>query len=306
MSLVPTIGAVMIGDLVSVALYGLTTHQVYVYLQRSWTKDPWKLKAFIVYIWLLETVHTFLISSFLFRSVIIEFGNPAALLVTQVSDDVTTLITGLIIFSVHLFYIRRLWILGTGGSFRWLLCGVVTALAVCHLALETVVMVLTFKFPQFSEFHRITAYYTGSLAVAAACDMIIAGSMWYLLTSRRTGVKRLVNRILTFTITTGALTSVVDIAILICFVAMPDNLIYLSMYNLVNNLYANSLIAMINARESLGKISAGANTSIALSNVMRTGSDNTVSPSRGNGSNSQELSKVRRSEIEVFQTQGAT
>ena len=37
---------------------------------------------------------------------------------------------------------------------------------------------------------EIKGAYTGSMAVAAACDIVIAGAMWHLLDSRRSGVKR--------------------------------------------------------------------------------------------------------------------
>ncbi|KAI0730580.1 hypothetical protein C8Q76DRAFT_715357 [Earliella scabrosa] len=220
------------------SLYGLTTLQTCLYFQKSWKSDSWRLKAFVVFVWLLETAHVCLISSFLFHTLIIEYGNPAALLVTRVSDDVTTLITGFIILSVHLFYVRRLWILSGKTTYRLLIVGVVTTLAIVHFGLTVAVMVLTFKFPAFSQFHRITGYYTGSMAVAAADDMLIAGAMAHLLSIHRGGTRStntLVNRFITFSVATGALTSLVDLAILICFVAMPNNLVYLAMYNLVNN-----------------------------------------------------------------------
>ncbi|KAI1791874.1 hypothetical protein LXA43DRAFT_1181510 [Ganoderma leucocontextum] len=294
-ALVPTFGAVLIGDMISAGLYGLTTLQVYLYFQKCWNTDPPRLKAFIFWVWLLETVHIFLISAFIFRSLVIEFGDPAALTVTRVSDDVTTAITGLIIFSVHMFYTRRLWILSEGSRYRVPLTLTVVLLAITHFGLEIAVMLLTFKFPLFADFHRITAAYTGSLGVAAGCDLIIAIAMWYFLHSRRSGLKStnaMVNRIITFVIMTGSLTSVVDIATLISFVVMPNNLVYLSMYNLVNNLYANSLLAMINARETLGKMPIGGDTSFALSDFRA--SDNTATnPPRGlNGQTSSDLSKM--------------
>ncbi|TBU61794.1 hypothetical protein BD310DRAFT_146358 [Dichomitus squalens] len=58
-----------------------------------------------------------------------------------------------------------------------------------------------------------------------------------------------------------------DVAILICFIAMPNNLVYLALYNTINNLYANSLLAMINAREALSRIPVGVRTSITLSDL---------------------------------------
>ncbi|KAM5530940.1 hypothetical protein V8D89_015385 [Ganoderma adspersum] len=86
-SLVPTFGAVLIGNFISAALYGLTTLQVYLYFRKRWSVDPMRLKSFIFYIWLLETVHACQLVAFLFRSLIVEFGNIAALQVTRVSED---------------------------------------------------------------------------------------------------------------------------------------------------------------------------------------------------------------------------
>ncbi|EGO00135.1 hypothetical protein SERLA73DRAFT_72873 [Serpula lacrymans var. lacrymans S7.3] len=35
---------------------------------------------------------------------------------------------------------------------------------------------------------------------------------------------------------------------------MPNNVIYLALYQFINNLYANSLLATLNARESLREV----------------------------------------------------
>ncbi|EIN09721.1 hypothetical protein PUNSTDRAFT_44016 [Punctularia strigosozonata HHB-11173 SS5] len=265
MSLVPTTGAVLIGIFISSArvLWGLMTSQVYIYMQRNWNKDTWRLKSYIVYI---------------------------------CSDDVNTGITLLRVAFMDSFVLLCLTpneplklSLFEVSNKNYILVGVVTILAFAHFGLEMAVMALTFVFPKFSQFRRITGYYTGSMAVAAADDIIIALAMTYYLSTRRTGIRRtntLVNRIITYVITTGALTSVIDIAILICFVVMPDNLVYLSMYQFVDNLYANSLLAMyvvlsifwahrfiqvintnprLNAREMLSQASYGS-TTIAFSN----------------------------------------
>ncbi|KAI0352113.1 hypothetical protein OH77DRAFT_1428888 [Trametes cingulata] len=251
----PTLGATLIGCLVNAGLYGLTTFQMFNYYQLSWRVDSWWIKVYVSFIWVLETIHTFLVARFLYRCTIIDFGNYREISVTDIADDTTTAVTGLIVFSVHLFYIRRLWIL---SGRNLLLVGIVTILAFAHFGLELAVMALTFVFPEFSQFHKITAYYTGSLAVAAADDILIALSLCYLLYTRRTGIRgtdTLVNRIIAYSVMTGALTSIIDIVILTCFVTMPDSLVYLAIYDLLPNLYANSLLAMLNAREALYKMS---------------------------------------------------
>ncbi|EGO04143.1 hypothetical protein SERLA73DRAFT_175928 [Serpula lacrymans var. lacrymans S7.3] len=277
--LVPTLGAVLIGNFISTTLYGMTSMQIYYYYSKFWNKDARNIKSVVLLLWLLETVHTFLICSFTWRSLVLEFNDPAARARTQVSDDVTTGITGSIIFLVHCFYARRIWILSLRNK---LLVSIVSILAVCHFVLEIGVMALTFKWPEFSQFHRIEPYYTASLAVAAANDIIITVSIVYLLASRRSGLKStntIVSRIISYVISSGVLTSVTDVAILICFVTMPGNLIYLALYQFINNrmcstisifnvcdkgtdidpVYANSLLATLNARESLREVPASAN-----------------------------------------------
>ncbi|KAI0766216.1 hypothetical protein BD413DRAFT_615364 [Trametes elegans] len=302
----PTAGAALIGVFISTAMYGLTTFQMYHYYQLSWRVDSWWIKAYVFYVWCLETLHAFLCCAFVYRFAIINFGNYAAFAVTSKSDDVVTGVTGLIMLSVHLFYVRRLWILSDKNI---LLVGLVTLLAFGHFALEMVVMAVTFKFPQFTEFHRVTAYYTGSLALAAADDIIIAVSLCYLLYTRRTGIRStdtLVNRIITYSVMTGAVTSVIDLAILICFITMPNNLVYLGLYDFAPNLYANSLLAMLNARDALQKMAAASTTGSALTGTstfalgdLRGGSGPAIAVAMGDSERSRETNgppRLRRVE----------
>ncbi|KAI0311299.1 hypothetical protein OF83DRAFT_770714 [Amylostereum chailletii] len=271
-NLVPTLGAMLIGDLISVTMYGLTTAQAYFYFQGKGRSDKPLVRLFVFFIWLLETVHAFLVGAYLFNSLIVDAGNFPALLTTKISDDVVTQFTALIIVSVHLFYARRLWILSEKNV---LLVSVVVILAVLNFGFEMAVMALTFKYRAFSEFHaRDTPYFVAALALAAADDILIAASMTVILNRKRSGWKStdtLVNKIVLYSIATGAITSVFDILILVCYLAMPNNLVYLCMFNFINNLYANSLLAMLNARDSFNKRpghSSGLATSLALTDFQ--------------------------------------
>ncbi|KAI0766214.1 hypothetical protein BD413DRAFT_158281 [Trametes elegans] len=260
----PTAGATLIGVFISTAMYGLTTFQMYRYYQLSWCVDSWWIRAYVFYVWCLETLHAFLCCAFVFKFAIINFGNYTAFGVTSKFEDVFTGVTALLMLSVQLFYVRRIWILSDKNM---LLASVVTLLAFGHFALEMVVMAVTFKYPEFTEFHMVTAYYTVSLALAAADDILIALSLSYLLYAKRSGIKStdtLVNRIITYSVMTGTLTSVIDLAIIICFVSMPNNLVYLALYDSAPNLYANSLLAMLNARESLQKMAAVGSMGVEL------------------------------------------
>ncbi|KAJ7608369.1 hypothetical protein FB45DRAFT_946536 [Roridomyces roridus] len=248
--LVPTMGASLVGVFVSTFLYGITTLQTYFYVENYWSKDSRGLRYTVALLWLLETAHTALACTFIFRMLILNFGDTEALLFTTVSDDVTHGVLGATIFVVHCFYVWRLWIF-TRNIF---LAGLVFLLALGHLVFEIVVMAILFEFPAFSEFHRATPFFTTAMTMAVAADIIIAVAMATNLKSKQQRVKEtnsLLNKLIAYIVSTGLLTSVVDIIILATFLGMPDNLVYLCFLNFINNFYANSMLAMLNARRSL-------------------------------------------------------
>ncbi|KAF7339244.1 hypothetical protein MVEN_02002200 [Mycena venus] len=106
----------------------------------------------------------------------------------------------------------------------------------------------------FREFHRATPYFTTAVVTAICADVIIAVSMAMNLREKQNSIKKtnsLLNRLIAYIISTGVLTSVVDIIILGTFLGMPNNLVYLCFLNFINTLYANSMLALLNARSSL-------------------------------------------------------
>ncbi|KAI0312133.1 hypothetical protein OF83DRAFT_1176920 [Amylostereum chailletii] len=271
--IVPTLGAMLIGALISVAMYGLATGQVLFYFQGRGGSDKPLIKLFVGALRLvLETIHTFLVGTFLFKSLIRDDGNFVAILVTRASDDLTTGFTALIIFSVHLFYAHRLWILGDKNA---ILISVVVILAVLDFGFEMAIMILTLKHRAFSGFHAqdavLSPYFVAALTLALATDIVIAVWMSIVMNRKRSGYRgtdTLINKIILYTIATGAVTSVFDVIILICNLAIPDSLAYLAIFAFIPNLYASSLLVMLNARNFFnhrpGHLNNIAATSLAL------------------------------------------
>lgn len=73
-----TLGALLIGIVITAALYGLTTLQTYQYFRTS-SADPYLFKATIFLLWILDTVHEVLIVQSLWTYVIVDFGNTTAI-----------------------------------------------------------------------------------------------------------------------------------------------------------------------------------------------------------------------------------
>jgi len=104
-------------------------------------------------------------------------------------------------------------------------------------------------FPVFYDIVKI------SLSLGVATDMIIAGSLSFYLHTSRSGMEStntLINKLMVYTINNGILTSVFDIIVL-GFVTDVHNLIFFSIFQVVGNLYTNSMMATLNARHLLSQ-----------------------------------------------------
>ncbi|EEB91558.1 hypothetical protein MPER_10061, partial [Moniliophthora perniciosa FA553] len=91
------------------------------------------------------------------------------------------------------------------------------------------------------------------LSCTAAEDVICAVALSYYLHRNRSGVKStdtLINKLIVHAINNGALTSLASISAVIVLVPIPKNLVYLAIYEVVGNLYANSLLSTLNSRRS--------------------------------------------------------
>ncbi|KAJ6468282.1 hypothetical protein C8R45DRAFT_1218790 [Mycena sanguinolenta] len=276
--LVPTMGVSLVGVFVSAILYGVTSLQTFMYFQTYSHKDPRVLKSTVILLWLFETAHTVLACGFIFRLLILNFGDFAALEITAVSDEMTQGMLAVIVFIVQCFYAHRLWIF-TRNIY---LTVIVVAMILGHLAFEIVTLYVVIRFPNFTDFHdKVTPYFTAAMVLAAASDTIIAITMALYLqrnryhdTFQRTNT--LLNRLIKYIVSTGALTSMVDVIVLTTYLAMPNNLVYIGFLNIVNNFYANSMLAMLNAREFLRSTETGASDIV----MNTTGSPHTTDRSR--------------------------
>jgi len=107
-----------------------------------------------------------------------------------------------------------------------------------------------------ADLHTLAWAGLASLACDAACDSFITLTLVYYLHTSRTGFKRtesLINRLITWTINTGLLTSIFAIADFICILTMESNLVYVGVFFVVSKLYTNSILASVNMRATLKK-----------------------------------------------------
>ncbi|KAK7027238.1 hypothetical protein VNI00_015327 [Paramarasmius palmivorus] len=113
---------------------------------------------------------------------------------------------------------------------------------------STVFTIKAFALPSLAEVSKITHYGTASLAAGACADIATAFALCYFSTDYAQGRDTLVNNLVRYAISTGAITSVVSIACLILFNLMPDNFVFISVYFVLSKCYAVSFMATLNTR----------------------------------------------------------
>ncbi|KAL0953747.1 hypothetical protein HGRIS_004936 [Hohenbuehelia grisea] len=92
---------------------------------------------------------------------------------------------------------------------------------------------------------------TASLALSIAADVLIAGSLTYYLHHSRSGMKgsdHLINRLMVYAINNGMLTSILGIAVIALTAPGIHDFIFLAVFQVIGNLYTNSMLATLNAR----------------------------------------------------------
>ncbi|KIM71626.1 hypothetical protein PILCRDRAFT_16890 [Piloderma croceum F 1598] len=283
MDLGHTLGAMLIGILASMILYGAVSIQMIIYLLKFVREDRRSLVATACILWLLDTVHIFIGGNYLYHNLLMNYCNPP--LITTKVDDLSTGIVAVVTFIVHGFYARRIWILSRRN---WWLTGIICILATTHFAFELVALGYSYKHPRYDQFHHLEEYFVMALSIAAILDVLIAGMLVYLLNQNKSGIKSTetsLNMIAAYAISSGALTSITDVIILICvggyygalpflitggqYLGMPDNLVYLAIYTSICELYTIALLTSLNAREFLRNIQTDVSSSASPTHRSR-------------------------------------
>ncbi|KAF9475440.1 hypothetical protein BDN70DRAFT_883698 [Pholiota conissans] len=251
-----TLGAVYIGNIAAASLFGLTSLQAFIFFSGN-TRDRRPFKRLIAFLWFLDLLHIVLMSHGVYSYLIIDFSNYAALerpvwsLLVQV---ITTCFSDLIVRGI---FARRIWVL-SGHNNRLLFAITLGSIFVCAMG-------LMFAIRGFIDgsFARIVLeswiLYT-ALGSSVVVDGIVTVSLCVLLVGVRTGFKStdsLVNTLMLYSINTGLITSLCATACFVTFAIWPHQFVFIGFYFVLSKLHVNSLLAVLNTRETLRRRNAG-------------------------------------------------
>ncbi|KAJ7232209.1 hypothetical protein B0H12DRAFT_194523 [Mycena haematopus] len=227
----PTIGALQIGVLISYMGFGVTTTQTYYYYSR-FPDDPWKLKAFVAFVWMCEFAHAICIGHTVYTYTTTDYGHPERLIlpVPKSLEVAGIFFSGIIAASVQSFFSYRIYVLAKS---LYIPC-VTWTLALLRCALSMVGFASGIRMVSLPSYEAQWGWFAIILwSVSSANDVIIAATLVYLFSRRRNdalayrnrSTVALVDKLIAWTIETGTMTSVFGIIILVCYVTMVTNCI---------------------------------------------------------------------------------
>ncbi|KIK65963.1 hypothetical protein GYMLUDRAFT_93758 [Collybiopsis luxurians FD-317 M1] len=264
-----SVGAFEIGTLVAVLLFGATTVQSYLYYER-YPKDHKLIKFMVASVWLLELGHTICICHALYTMTISWYAQPQLLAVPPVSLDLSILINAFIGPVEQAWFTRRLYVFSKNLWLTAICCLLSFARLIASVAYSAVALqrlnIVVFEL-------KYWWILTIIVVLGSVNDLILACSLgWYLYMNKKKNVARvakLLDRLILWAVETSAITTVATVAMMICFFTMPWNFIYIAVYVCLAKVYANALLASLNAREVFSQRFGEVMTLEHLSNSSR-------------------------------------
>ncbi|EDQ99821.1 uncharacterized protein LACBIDRAFT_315197 [Laccaria bicolor S238N-H82] len=281
-----SLGALLIGGMVAMALWGVTCVQSYSYFT-SPSKDRPFIKFTVAFLLILDTFDSALNTHILYHYMVTNYVNPFALLVPVWSIIIHVTITPGILQSLSNFIIRTMFALriyrlskGNRPLTGWIMAvsttdlvvGLVITVKAAEENFGAIPSVLWTLSPPFLLLVLQFLMYL-TFAVGTTSDLSLALALCYLLHRSRTGFRKtdsLIKVLILYTVNTGMIVALDASLGMIMYVLMPDNLIFLGIYLLLSKLYLNSYLAALNARRDLRDKGDDTPVSIHLSQISQT------------------------------------
>jgi len=250
-SIPKTFGALLIGGLFASMLSGFVIIQVVVYF-KMYQSDHTRLKVLVLTVWFLDTCHTICIWLSLWSYFIDYYGILPHINDIHWSLALSVLFPAFLTLLVHIFFAQRIFML---SKRNYILTIPIVVLAILRLVSACVTTSFMLRLRTFATFKADVKFiFTTGLALSTTVDVIITASLFVLLQSSRTGAATLdavIDALIRYTFETSTLTCAGTIASMLCWIIIPNNLIFMGLHFVIGKLYANSLLVTLNTRESI-------------------------------------------------------
>ncbi|TFK73062.1 hypothetical protein BDN72DRAFT_835395 [Pluteus cervinus] len=262
LSLDNTLGAAFVGVIFASILFGVTNLQVFIYFHQ-YPKDSRFQKASVATLWVLDAAHLALIVHGVYHYAVAGFGDFSGLDNAVWSLKVQSPVTVLTIVMVQCLYVHRIWILGQDAH-RWL-SYLAAFIVVCGSSVGVALAYESMILQRFSQLESMGWAIIAGFAIATFIDFIISAIVCFYLQRGRSGFSETDSKIvilMRYIAASGLATSLCSMGGLIAFVLSPRTFLFFGLEFLVEKLYVNSFLAMLNARNSIR------NTRLSISDII--------------------------------------
>ncbi|KAN0073696.1 hypothetical protein V8E55_012173 [Tylopilus felleus] len=232
-----TFGALLLGGFCAAALSGVAIVQTLLYI-KLFPRDSARVKAIVGVVWTLDTVHSLLVYASIWIYLITNYGDETKIDVIPIPLALTVIVT-FFLSSHPQTESATMEIYGVNC------CATVTTVEMIHMKTFT-----AFK----AKFRWV---FTLGLAMSCLVDILVTGFLTHSLQTLQndkrasTSLDRVISAVVLYTFETNLLTSAATIVSMICWLAMPNNLVFMGLHFFISKLYANSLLATLNTRKQL-------------------------------------------------------
>ncbi|KAF8346135.1 hypothetical protein F5887DRAFT_962847 [Amanita rubescens] len=246
-----TYGALLLGTMFASFLSGGTTVQTIVYL-KLFPEDNSFTKGLVTAIWALDISHTALIWYGAWIFLIQYFGDTSKITTIPLCIALTIIFTAVLTLLVYFHYIQRIYQLSKGNI--WI-CVPIVVLAMFRVGSACATSAEMIRFNTLPAFRSRYAWlFSLGLAISAVVDIIITITLFtllYMSRSKSLSLNSVIDSLILYTFEIGSLTGAATIVAMVFWLAVTDNLIFLGLHFIISKLYANSLMASLNARLKL-------------------------------------------------------
>ncbi|KAF9478890.1 hypothetical protein BDN70DRAFT_879383 [Pholiota conissans] len=246
-----TYGALLLGALFASGLAGVFGVQCLLYF-KCYPMDRKPLKALVIFAWTLEILHSALVWAAMWNYFIQHFGEVKYIDHIPMCVALSVILTATLTFLAHCLFAHRIYYLSNRSL--WLTLPII-ALAFGRLAAATVSGAEMIHLRSFARFRKHFLWlFTLGLSLSSAVDILITLSLFFLLKkSKQKSIKLspLIDALLLYTFEIGSLTSAATVISMLCWSIIDNSLVFLGLHFVIGKLYANSLLATLNARRRL-------------------------------------------------------
>ncbi|THU80885.1 hypothetical protein K435DRAFT_972575 [Dendrothele bispora CBS 962.96] len=273
-----TYGSGLVCCMIMMVFYGFAILQTYMYFI-NYARDSLVMKALVGFVWLMSTVHAISVCHTIYHYVVLSYSNPLSLIDGEWSNYTAVTAGVVLCFCIQVFFARTLYFL-TRKKWRLIITSTLGVLILGQVVFGIYLSYRLFSLWQIPKLHEMVYDAMVPLfVIRVLSDTLTAVALCIVLIDSRTSFSqslKLIKTLMIYAMERFVLTTFVVIVQTIFLIAKPNSVWAMVIEFVTPQVYINSFLATLNARNHLRNISTVADswhisaTGIRSNNVIDT------------------------------------